>query len=136
VRRTVAVAAAAFVLVTHPAWGALLSGAESPARGPVYVMDCLHRPQIRPTEVIFACADVGAYMEHIRWRRWGGRIAVGSGVYSENDCTPSCVAGRFHSHHATIWLGNVGRCHGHSVRRYYRRAKVSGAGTFPYLCAH
>ena len=85
---------------------------------------------------VVACADGNYYFDRLSWTSWTPRLASASGRLVENDCTPSCVAGRFHSHHATIWLGNVGRCHGHSVRRYYRRAKVSGAGTFPYLCAH
>jgi hypothetical protein len=104
----------------------LLVSAQTLASGPVYGVQSCGTPRVRPTEIVFTCGDAGARMEHIHWRRWGGSIAVGSGNYSENTCVPSCAGGRFRSHHATVWLGDIGRCPGRDAKRFYRRAKVSG----------
>ena len=122
-------------LVTALICGGALFAAESLASGPVYsVQECNH-PRVRPTEIVFLCGDAGAYMQHIRWRRWGGSIAVGTGLYSEKTCVPSCAGGPIRRHQATIWLGNIGRCRGQGAKRFYRRAKVSGVRTqLPDLC--
>jgi hypothetical protein len=104
----------------------LLLAAVTLAGGPVYGVQSCTKPRVRPTEIVFQCGDAGAFMEHIRWRRWGGSIAVGSGDYSEKTCVPTCATGPLRSHHATVWLGSIGRCSGHGAKRFYRRAKVSG----------
>jgi hypothetical protein len=104
----------------------LLLAAPSLASGRVYGVQSCTKPRVRPTEIIFECGDAGAYMQRIHWRRWGGSIAVGSGTYSEKSCVHSCARGPLISHHATVWLGSIGRCPGHGAKRFYERAKVSG----------
>lgn len=112
----------------------LLFGVEALAARPVYVSDCIHG-RVRPSEVVFYCGDAGAYMLNIRWRRWGGSIAIGSGVYTEKTCVPDCATGGVRRRHATLWLGDVGRCPGQGSKRFYRRAKVSGVRQkFPTMC--
>jgi hypothetical protein len=77
----------------------------------------------RPTRIILACADVGLYVDHLRWSSWGGRVAVGRGVYHFNDCEPSCVAGHFHTLGATIHLFARRACPG-GTHLYYQRATI------------
>jgi hypothetical protein len=104
----------------------LLLGGQTLAGGPVYGVQSCTKPRVRPTEIVFQCGDAGSYMQHIHWRRWGGSVAVGTGVYSEKTCVPDCATGPLRTHHATVWLGSIGRCSGHGTKRFYRRAKVSG----------
>jgi hypothetical protein len=111
------------------------SGAVALASSAVYGVQGCTTPRVRPTLVIFACGDAGMLMQHIRWRHWGGSIAVGAGEYSEKTCKPDCATGGSRSHQATVWLGDIGRCPGHGSQRFYRRAKVSGVRfSFPRLC--
>src|SRR4051794_31244905 len=104
----------------------LLFSSETLATGQVYGVQSCTKPRVRPTLIVFTCGDAGSIVQHVQWRRWGGAIAVGAGEYSENTCVPSCASDGRRSHHATVWLGDVGRCPGHGSKRFYRRAKVSG----------
>jgi hypothetical protein len=107
---------------------------EALAAQPVFVSDCIHG-RVRPTEVVLFCGDAGAYVMDIHWRHWGGSIAVGSGVYTEKTCVPDCATGGVRRRHATLWLGDVGRCPRQGSKRYYRRVKVSGVHLrFARLC--
>jgi hypothetical protein len=77
----------------------------------------------RPTRVVFACADVGVYADHLRWSTWGGRVAVGRGTYHFNDCEPACVSGSFHTLGVTLRLYTRRACPGKS-HLYYQRATI------------
>jgi hypothetical protein len=87
--------------------------------------DC-HQPRVRPTRIVFACADFNAYINHLRWRHWGDRKAGGHGILHLNDCRPSCAEGHFHHWGAKIRLRKPGqtRCGG-AVVRMFRRAELS-----------
>jgi hypothetical protein len=77
--------------------------AASPAR--MVVFDCPGQPaMVRPHEFVLACADGNAYVDNLSWTSWTPRLASASGRLVENDCTPSCVAGRFHSYPALVIL--------------------------------
>jgi hypothetical protein len=79
---------------------------------PTHVTNCDHT-SIRPRMIMFACADGGFYVDHLRWGFWGKLHARGRGVFHENDCTPDCARGHFHSRrgHITLrdrkWCSNV-----------------------------
>jgi hypothetical protein len=53
------------------------------------------KSQTRPTEIVLACADGNAYVNHIHWTAFGGATARGTGTYVFNTCTPNCAAGTF-----------------------------------------
>jgi len=113
-------------VVTALVCAVLLFGAETLASGPVYGVQSCTKPRIRPTLIILTCGDAGSIIQDIEWRRWGGSIAVGTGEYSEKTCVPDCATGGRRFHHATVWLGDIGRCSGQGSKRFYRQAKVSG----------
>lgn len=81
----------------------------------------------RPKAIVFACADFGLSIDHLRWSSWGGRVARGHGTYRYNDCDPYCAARHFHASPAEIHLYRRRRCPGRS-HLYYQDATVIPAG--------
>ena len=76
----------------------------------VYVLgDCLHA-QIRPSEIVFACADANAYATNAHYLTYGGKVAVARVTWHENDCIPNCAQGHFVSTRATVTFYAVARC--------------------------
>jgi hypothetical protein len=92
--------------------------------------DCLGHPQIKPKEVVFACADGNFYADHLTWIGWGGPRAVGLGTAHLNDCEPDCAAGHFHRYSTILILGGTQRCpNGESA---YRTVTWAFVGRSPY----
>jgi hypothetical protein len=60
------------------------------------------RAAYRPSFIMFACADGGYYVQHLRWKRWTTTRAVAHGVFHFNDCTPDCARGTFHKRHGKL----------------------------------
>ena len=89
--------------------GLLFAVAALGAPGPV-ITGCAHQPQVRPHEIVIACADANFYVDHLVWTRWNARGAVATGIAHENDCTPYCAAGHFHSYRATVALSRLVSC--------------------------
>jgi hypothetical protein len=88
----------------------------------VYVVgDCLH-PKIRPTSIIFTCADMGSYARELRYLTYGGKVAVAHATWHHNECNPDCARGRFVSVRTTITLFAVAHCEG---RFFYTKAHIS-----------
>jgi hypothetical protein len=58
--------------------------------------DC-KTPSFEPTEVILACADVGALLEGLHWTSWTSTRATAVGTLVYNDCSPDCARGQHHS---------------------------------------
>lgn len=75
----------------------------------------------RPTSIVFTCADAGLRASGLRWRSWGGQVAVGSGVLHEKLCVPSCAEGGSRSRPMTIHLYRRRKCPGRR-HLYYRSA--------------
>ena len=83
------------------------AGAASTARPRVPgVMQCTGKVQVRPGSYVLSCADANTMVEKIVWQSWTAKVATAHGVYSFNDCTPTCVAGKFHSDPAVLTLRN------------------------------
>ncbi len=70
------------------------------------IQPCIGKPQIKPSSYTIACADAGIYLKSMRWKSWTNTKAIATGQYWQNDCTPSCAAGKFHGYPATITLSN------------------------------
>ena len=47
----------------------------------------------RPTTMTSACADFGEQVHSIKWAVWEKGKALGTGLYSKNDCDPDCASG-------------------------------------------
>jgi hypothetical protein len=71
---------------------------------------CSHRPHVRPSEVVFACGDGNFYATGLHWSRWSRADADAAGTGHQNDCTPSCAAGRFHTYPLTVRLSRPVTC--------------------------
>ena len=61
----------------------------------------------RPEEMTKNCADFGVLVRNIKWDKWSGGKAHGTGIYSENDCTPSCAEGKRHEMPVIVELSEL-----------------------------
>jgi hypothetical protein len=69
------------------------------------------RPVIRPHYILFACGDGNFYVDRLHWSNWTTRSAAAVGVGHQNDCTPYCAAGNFHTYPSvSIQLGRPETC--------------------------
>jgi len=80
------------------------------ASGGARVVGNCTRSQVRPANIIVACADGNIALTRLRWSTFGGTVARASGQFSYNDCNPNCAAGHFHSVPATVVLSKPRRC--------------------------
>jgi hypothetical protein len=69
----------------------------------VYTFSC-EIIQRKPTAFSTTCADFGIAIFEIKWSTWSAEGAKGSGVYSANDCKPSCAEGTRHEIPVYLWL--------------------------------
>ena len=58
----------------------------------------------KPTAFSTTCADFGVAIFEIKWSMWSAEGARGNGVYSVNDCNPSCAEGTRHEVPVYLWL--------------------------------
>jgi hypothetical protein len=87
--------------------------AASNPRRTVYLLDCRgDRLKIKPKSVILACADDGILVEKASWTHWGRATATASAALAENDCTPNCAGGTFHSEPAHVTVTRVHKRNG------------------------
>jgi hypothetical protein len=77
----------------------------------------------KPHGFVFACADHGLYIKHVRWSSWGSRSARGRGTGYANDCNPDCADGHYHHAAMTISLSSPGTCAGHAGVRVFRHVR-------------
>ena len=59
----------------------------------VWTYDC-EFPVQRPEQIMLTCADGGMILTDIKWQTWDAKGAVGTGIYSQNMCEPSCAEGK------------------------------------------
>jgi hypothetical protein len=93
--------------------------AVSATHTPTYVVADCSQLQVEPSTYFFACADGNAGLEHMHWTTWSAKLASGYGTYYENDCTPTCVGGHFHTFPALVVLWGSGAVKGHPADRRY-----------------
>ena len=77
-----------------------------------YVNNC-GTAQVKPTSLTQFCADAGAGLSGIKWSSWNAKSATGTALYSENDCTPNCAAGKIFSTKVKVTLSQPTTTHGH-----------------------
>ena len=122
----------------------LASTALAQAAGSVSFPANCRTERIRPRAIVVTCADANFRIGRIAWAAWTARGARGRGTAHVNDCTPSCVQGRFHSYRGvTVRLSHPVTCTATGVRQFTRlryvftRTRPSGlpkAGTQLYRC--
>lgn len=97
--------------------------AQAATGGKVKVSNC-GEVSAKPTGIILACADANTALETLKWTTWDTNTAKGTGIYSYNDCEPTCVAGLFHRYQVKVTLANPKTVKGTKV---FTKAQV----TFP-----
>jgi hypothetical protein len=100
--RTIALLA----LVAAPA-GALASGGAKVSK--VYVTNCTHA-DFKPSLIILACGDAGAYVQNLSWSAWSSAGASAKGSYTIKTCNPNCAAGGTKSFAANVKLSKPKSC--------------------------
>jgi hypothetical protein len=65
-------------------------------------MTCAGKAVYEPSSYVIACADANSDLVDIHWTWWTSTDATALATYSANDCTPTCVAGKFHSYPAAV----------------------------------
>jgi hypothetical protein len=66
--------------------------------------------QIRPSALLVACGDGNFFLAGVKWTRWDLREADGSGSGHQNDCTPDCARGNFHTYRVSVRLFRPRTC--------------------------
>jgi hypothetical protein len=96
------------------------------AQGRTYVSSNCTRFAIRPSSIVFTCADRGFYMTQGEWVRWHRYRAIGSALFHMNDCNPSCAGGTFHTMRGRIVLHHRERCpDSRRLRHVFTRATIT-----------
>jgi hypothetical protein len=122
---------AALLAAVVLAAGAFAAGAfAAGASGSGALPNCAGKLQVKPSEVVFTCADAGFSAERLTWLAWGGKTAVAVGKASVNDCTPTCVAGHFHSYRIVLIASGSQRCPG--GRTAYATVTYAFIGPSPF----
>jgi hypothetical protein len=75
------------------------------------VADCASAEPFRlstqPPSIVLACADDGIRVEGLTWADWTASGATGHGTLLENQCVPSCAAGKFAKYPVAVRLSVV-----------------------------
>jgi hypothetical protein len=126
---TAAIALSAFgtVLATVPAAHASPAGA---AARRYVIINCADHWQVKPNRFVIACADGNEFLKKLTWSHWAA-TASGKGADAINSCTPSCVAGHFHSYPAKVYLWRSHQRPHHPGQWYYTRMTLTYTGRVP-----
>jgi hypothetical protein len=110
--------------------GALAAAAAAAAASPtVGLPDCLGKLQVRPASVVLTCADANFAVRKLRWTGWGSAFAAGIGTAVVNDCTPTCVAGKFHNYRIVLIASGSQSC---PTGRAYAQVTYAFIGRPPF----
>jgi hypothetical protein len=108
--------------LSSPAQAALARPASVAAR--TVVFDCPgQHAMVRPKDFVLACADGNSALEKLTWSSWAPGMASAQGTLVQNDCTPYCAAGHFHSYPALVVLWG-GKAIGHGERAYTKLTMI------------
>lgn len=108
--------------LSSPAQAALARPASVAAQ--TVVFDCPgQHAMVRPKDFVLACADGNSALEKLTWSSWAPGMASAQGTLVQNDCTPYCAAGHFHSYPALVVLWG-GKAIGHGERAYTKLTMI------------
>ena len=100
------------------------------------VVNCLLKPQTRPSSFVLTCADANDVLVDLHWVSWRPAAAFATGIEQINDCTPTCAAGKFISYPILVDLWRPEPLPGHPGVFYFSRVtRVYTANRPPlYFC--
>jgi hypothetical protein len=122
----------AFLIGATVACVAAPAAIASGSSGQVWVNNCV-KEHYKPTEIVLACGDGNTLLEKLHWSSWSASKAAGSGTYSVNDCTPTCVAGHFVNYPVTVTLSKPRACTGQKHRVFSHAAIATSTKDAKYL---
>jgi hypothetical protein len=93
------------------------------------VGDCVHS-QVKPSKVIFTCADGTFFATGLRWTHWGSRKAQATGTAHFNNCKPSCAQGHFKRYAVKLIASHRRTCA--DGNRAYTRVRYSFPRKSPF----
>jgi hypothetical protein len=73
---------------------------------------CAPPAKLKPASIVVACGDGNFYLTGLRWLHWTATDATAVGTGHENDCTPYCAAGHFHTYRVAVRLFRPEHCKG------------------------
>ena len=94
-------ASAAIVIMSAGSLALPVAASAAPALPKV--SDC-GEVSAKPTGLVLSCADANIALETLKWSSWGKSTAKATGIFSENDCSPTCAAGTFNRYKANVTL--------------------------------
>lgn len=100
--RTLRVATATLLGIGLAASSLGLSGSASAA--PRTSVNNCGELEVKPTDLVLACADANAMLTDLKWSGWSNGRAKATGTYEVNDCTPTCVAGKTRAYPVRVKL--------------------------------
>ena len=90
-----------------------------------WAYDC-EFPVQRPEEIMLTCADGGMIVTDITWKTWTSKQALGTGIYSQNMCEPSCAEGTREDVPVTIKLSELFDYKGRNVLKTLVIGAING----------
>ena len=90
-----------------------------------WTYDC-EFPVQRPAQIMLTCANGGMIITDITWQTWTSKQALGTGIYSQNMCEPSCAEGSRVDVPVTIELSELFDYKGRNVLRTLDIQAVGG----------
>ena len=90
-----------------------LSISQSSASGTPVTMalSCSKNVGSKPTSYVLFCADANAMLSSLQWTAWGDATAYATGEAKWNDCTPTCVDGKWKQQSVTVWAWRIENGH-------------------------
>ncbi len=70
-------------------------------------LSCSKNVGAKPTSYVLFCADANAMLSSLKWTAWGDATAYATGVAKWNDCTPTCVSGKWKQQPVTVWAWRI-----------------------------
>jgi len=68
------------------------------------VLTCGGKSVVKPSSYVLACADANTYFDAVHWTSWGRKSATATAIFVENNCDPTCAAGKFLKYPAKLAL--------------------------------
>jgi hypothetical protein len=91
-------------------------------KAPLVDAECTKPGITKPSTIILACGDGNAVLQKLTWSSWQSHSASGQGSLSQNDCTPDCADGTFHSYPVKVSLADPVPTDG---RQYFVKVTLS-----------
>ena len=94
------------------------------------LLGCDNAAEVGPAD-ISNCGDGAVGLTRLHWTSWTSHLASGYGTYFLNDCTPTCVAGHFHTYPALVALWGSAAVKGRPSERKYTQMTLIFTGKRP-----